>query len=60
MIVKAKRTFIDKVTKKVHKKGETFKVSKDRYDEILKTGDFVEEVVEEEASSKGKGCRKKG
>lgn len=47
MKVKVKRSFIDKHTKKTHKKGDIFTVSKERYDEIQKVGDLVEEVVEE-------------
>lgn len=47
MKVKVKRSFIDKHTKKTHKKGDIFTVSKERFDEIQKVGDLVEEVVEE-------------
>lgn len=39
--------FKDKKTGKIRKVGEVFTLSKDRYEEILKVGKLVEEVIEE-------------
>ena len=46
--VKCVETFRDKHTKKIHKKGDIFKVTEERFNEILKTGEFVEKYTEPE------------
>lgn len=48
MKVKVIKKFKDIHTKKIHKVGKVMDISKERYEEILKTGDFVEEVKKEE------------
>lgn len=47
MRVITKVKFKDLKDKKIREIGEEFVVSKERYDEILKVGKFVEEVKEE-------------
>ena len=60
MKVKTKKSFIDKHTGKVHKAGEVFTVTKERFDEIQKVGDLVEVVVEEKKpTEKAKPAKKK-
>ena len=46
MKVKVLEKFRDKYTGKVHEKGKTITISKERYDEILTVGKFVEEIKE--------------
>lgn len=48
MKVKVVKRFRDKETKKIHEKGEELTITKKRYAEILKVGNFVEEITEEE------------
>ena len=54
MKVKTKKSFIDKHTGKVHKAGEVFTVTKERFDEIQKVADLVEVVVEKKAKAEKK------
>lgn len=55
MKVKVIKAFRDKHTKKLHKVNDILTVNKERYEEILKTGKFVEEVkAEKSATPKGK------
>lgn len=44
--VKCLQTFRDKHTLKIHKKGEVFNVTEERFAEILKVGKFVEKHTE--------------
>lgn len=44
MKVKVLQEFIDKHSGKHHKEGATLVVSKERYNEILEAGPFVEEI----------------
>lgn len=55
MRVITKVKFKDLKDKKIREIGEEFVVSKERYDEILKVGKFVEEVKEEEKKPNKKG-----
>lgn len=47
MKVKVLKKFKDKKTGKVRHVDEIFTVSKERYEEILKVGELIEEVKEE-------------
>lgn len=47
MKVKVIELFRDKHTKKIHKVNDILTISKERYDEILTVGNFVEEIKEE-------------
>ena len=38
------KKFKDKYSGKIHEKGETITVSKERFAEILEVGNFVEEI----------------
>lgn len=44
--VKCLQTFRDKHTNKIRRKGETFNVTEERFEEILKVGKLVEKVTE--------------
>ena len=46
MKAKVLEKFKDKHTNKVYKKGDTITISKERFDEILTVGKFVEEIKE--------------
>lgn len=46
MKVKVLNKFKDKHTGKIHKKGATLTISKERYEEILKVAPLVEEIAE--------------
>lgn len=46
MKVKVLKRFKDKHTGKIHEKGKTITVTKERFDEILKVGKFVEKIEE--------------
>lgn len=54
--VKCLQNFRDKHTGKIRKAGDVFKVTEDRFDEILKVGKFVEkhEPKKEETAQAGK------
>ena len=54
MRVITKVKFKDLKDKTIREIGEEFVVSKERYDEILKVGKFVEEVKEEEIKKPNK------
>lgn len=54
MKVKVLEKFKDKYTGKVHKKGEVFTAKKERVEEILKVGKFVEEVKDEKTEKAAK------
>lgn len=60
MRVITKVKFKDLKDKKIREIGEEFVVSKERYDEILKVGKFVEEVKEEVKEEEIKKPNKKG
>ncbi|MCD8079213.1 MAG: hypothetical protein LUF04_02015 [Bacteroides sp.] len=48
MKVKVIKRFRDKYDpKKIYEKGEELTITKKRYNEILKVGEFVEEITEE-------------
>lgn len=44
MKVKVLRTFKDRYTKAIHRKGDVLTINKDRYAEITAVGPYVEEV----------------
>lgn len=46
MKVKVLKEFKDKYTGKIHKAGEVMMVTADRYNEIRKKGELVEEIKE--------------
>lgn len=46
MKLKVINEFVDKHTKKLHKKGSTFECSETRYKEIQKAGSYVEPAKE--------------
>lgn len=46
------QNFRDKHTNKIHKKGETFKVTEERLAEILKVGEFVKKYEAPKAEGK--------
>lgn len=50
--VKCVERFRDKNTGKIHKKGDIFEVTEDRFNEILKVGNFVEKHTEPEKVEK--------
>lgn len=52
MKVKVIMPFKDKNTGKVHNTKEVFECTKDRFNDINKSGRFVVEVKEEEAANK--------
>ena len=60
MKVRTLVTFNDLKEKQRREIGEEFVVSKERYDEILKVGKFVEEVKEEVKEEEIKKPNKKG
>lgn len=47
MKVKVIEEFKDKYTKKIHTLNKVMEITKERYDEILTVGNFVEEIKEE-------------
>lgn len=53
MKAKVLKSFKDKHTGELHKKGSTITVSKDRYEEILTAGPFVEAIK----TTKNKGAK---
>lgn len=42
MKVKVIKEFVDKYTKKLHKKNEIFECTEERYNEIKKAGSYIE------------------
>lgn len=52
MKVTVLKQFKDKHNGKIHKKGSTMIISKDRYEEILTVGPLVEEVKEAKNATK--------
>lgn len=46
MKVKVLKKFIDKHSGEIHEEGKFLTVSKERFEEILKAGNFVEEITE--------------
>ena len=61
MKAKVLTKFIDKHTGEIHKAGDEITISKERFEEILTVGAFVEEVVEpieEVVEPKKKGKKK--
>lgn len=52
MKVKVIKGFRDKHTNKLHKVNDILTVSKERYDEILTKGKFVEEIKAEKKAAK--------
>lgn len=60
MKVKVISSFRDKNTKVIHQPGEELDISKERADEILKVGNFIEEIAEpKKPTSAGKKKNKK-
>lgn len=64
MKVKVLTKFKDRYTGEIHKANKEMTISKERFEEILSVGPFVEEIVEESAEKtkeapKTKGKRKK-
>ena len=59
MKVKVIERFRDKNTKKIHKVGDILTISKERCDEILTVGNFVEEIKEEPKEEAPKKSTKK-
>lgn len=53
MMAKVINEFVDKYTGVLHEKGSTFACNKDRFIEIQKEGNFIEEIKPEK-SKKGK------
>lgn len=47
MKAKVLKKFRDKNTGKIHKKNDVITISKERFEEILKAGKFVEEAPKE-------------
>lgn len=54
MIVKVISSYRDKFTKKIHQPGEELNITKERADEILKVGKFIEFL--EEPKKQGKSA----
>lgn len=48
MKVKVISSYRDKFTKKIHQPGEELDLTNERADEILKVGNFIEEIAEPE------------
>ncbi len=59
MKVKVIEEFRDKYTKKIHKVNKVMEITKERYDEILTVGNFVEEIKEEPKEAAPKKTTKK-
>lgn len=60
MKVKVISSYRDKFTKKIHQPGEELELTNERADEILKVGNFIEEIAEpEKPTSAGKKKNKK-
>ena len=59
MKVKVIEKFRDKHTKKIHNVGDVLTISKERFDEILTVGKFVEEIKEEPKEAAPKKSTKK-
>ena len=59
MKVKVIGEFRDKHTKKIHKVNKVMEITKERYDEILTVGNFVEEIKEEPKEEAPKKSTKK-
>ena len=57
MKVKIKRTFRDKYTRKIYKAGTEADFTKERIEEILKVGKYIE-VIEEKKPAKKKAEKK--
>jgi len=53
MMAKVVNEFVDKYTGVLHKKGSTFSCENDRFIEIQKAGNFVEEVKPEKSNKEG-------
>ena len=50
--VKCLENFRDKHTNKIHKKGDIFKVTEERFNEILEVGKLVEKYTKPEKAEK--------
>ena len=59
MKVKVIERFRDKNTKKIHQVDDILTVSRERFDEILTVGNFVEEIKEEPKEAAPKKTTKK-
>lgn len=59
MKVKVIKKFRDKHTKEIHKVNKEMEISKERFDEILSVGKFVEEIKEESKEPTPKKSTKK-
>lgn len=58
MKAKVLKTFRDKYTRAVHKKGSTIEVSKERFEEMNSTSLFVEEIKEDKKEEVKKKAKK--
>lgn len=58
MKVKVLKKFIDKHSGEIHEEGKILTVSKERFEEILKVGKFVEEITEK-TTVEGSTAKKK-
>lgn len=58
MKVKVIEEFRDKHTKKIHILNKVMEITKERYDEILTVGKFVEEIKEEPKAEPKKTTKK--
>lgn len=54
MKAKVLKRFRDKHSGKIHECGEVLTISKDRYNEILKVGAFVEEIQQKKTEKAAK------
>lgn len=51
MKVKVTRKFRDKYTGELHKKGDCFEITEERYNEIMSVGEFVYKIAQDDALS---------
>lgn len=59
MKVKVLKKFKDKYTGKIYKVGEVLNIKKERFEEILTKGEFVEKVEAEKADEKAEETAEK-
>ena len=60
MKVKVISSYRDKFTKKIHQPGEELNITKERADEILKVGNFIELLEEPKKPADGEKPKAKG
>lgn len=54
-----KQKFVDKYSAKTYEIGQKIDIKKDRAEEILAIGDFIEKIEEEKAPAKKKSTKSK-